>query len=312
MTRRHRQCADAGITRRLQRPKPATRRNPTPCPKDDRTMSLNPALDADYAFIRDAQRRQLAPQAFRRMDPESEATAPVAPKHQVADQQEQLLFWDFPASPFCVKLRAILNWKGLHFEAVDPLQGTRWLRLQRRGPGKVPALEIDGRFVTDSTDIAHELERLYPERPVIPADPRHRAACHMLEEWADEGLYFIGLYYQWLHADSGRHAAALFGRDLLGRLACRTYRRRIHAQVLGQGTGRKSPAHIESDLERHLLAAERMLEGRRFLLGDEPLLCDFALFGQLTLLLRAPAASGFIHQRPSLLRYVDRLRILAR
>lgn len=279
---------------------------------NDAGSDMNPTMDADFDFIRDPSRRRLAPMALRRADPDAEITQPAPPKHRVAAQQEQIVFWDFPSSPFCVKVRAILNWKGVQFRAVDPLQPGRWWQLQRRGVGKVPALDIDGRFVIDSTDIAHELERLFPDRPLLPRDPRHQAACHLLEDWADESLYFIGLYFIWLHPGNASTVAPLFGRDLLGRLAFRLYRARIDRQVRGQGTGRKTAEHIERDLARHLKAAERMLEGRRFLLGDEPLLCDFALFGQLTFLLRSVASAPFVKQCPALMRYVDRMRVISR
>lgn len=268
-------------------------------------------LDADYAFIRDADRRRAAPRPLQRVNPAADATTPMLPRARPLPARERLVFWDFPSSPFCVKVRSILHFKGLTFEAVDALKPRRWRELRRRGIGKVPALEIDGRFVTDSTDIAHELDRLYPQHPVLPADRRHRAACHMLEEWADEGLYFIGLYYLWLHPEARGGMAEHFGRDWLGRLAYRLYLRRIRAQVRGQGTGRKSAEAVERDLVRHLDAAEAMLEGRRFLLGDEPLLADFALFGQLTLLLAAPASAVRLQQRASLMRYVDRMRLLS-
>lgn len=274
---------------------------------------MNRALESDYAFIRDPARRISAPQAFARLNPAAEITTPVLPRLARPDQRERLVFWDFPASPFCVKVRAILQFKGLQFDAVDPLARHRSRELQRHGgAGKVPALEIDGRFVADSTDIAYELERLFPERPIVPRDRRHRAACHMLEDWADEGLYFIGLYYLWLHPQSKSSIAPMFGQDLLGRIAYRFYLGRIRSQVRGQGTGRKTAQAVERDLVRHLDAAESMLDGRRFLLGEEPLLCDFALFGQLTLLLRAPAAAALIHQRALLMRYLDRMRVQSR
>jgi len=268
-------------------------------------------LEADYAFIRDPDRRRAAPRPLQRVDPAAEATTPMLARPRALPVSERLVFWDFPSSPFCVKVRSILHFKGLSFEAVDPMQAGRWRELRRRGIGKVPALEIDGRFVTDSTDIAHELDRLYPQHPVLPADRRHRAACHMLEDWADEGLYFIGLYYLWLHPQSRGGMAEHFGSDLLGRIAYRLYLRRIRAQVRGQGTGRKSAEAVERDLMRHLDAAESMLEGRRFLLGNEPLLADFALFGQLTLLLAAPASAALLQQRAPLMRYIDRMRLQA-
>jgi glutathione S-transferase len=56
--------------------------------------------------------------------------------------------------------------------------------------GKLPCLEHDGRFIGDSTDIAHHLEAQFPEPPLVPRDPKLRGLCHMLEDWADESLYF--------------------------------------------------------------------------------------------------------------------------
>lgn len=100
-----------------------------------------------------------------------------------------LRLFDWGPSPFCMKLRAILDYKGVRYERV-PVLGTASLReLLRRSPvGKVPALDIDGRMITDSTDIAHEIERLFPEPPILPADARLRGLSHALEDWADEAL----------------------------------------------------------------------------------------------------------------------------
>ena len=73
-----------------------------------------------------------------------------------------------------MKVRAILDHKGVEYRAVNPLRHLRSIR--RRGRvGKVPALEIDGELIVDSTDIAYVLEASFPDPPLLPRDPRQRA-----------------------------------------------------------------------------------------------------------------------------------------
>jgi len=197
-----------------------------------------------------------------------------------------VIFYDWPYSPFCLKVRAILRYKSVDFTALNPLG--RMSEIRRGGIGKVPALILDGRLIADSTDIAYALEDRFPEPGIIPSEPRRRGLCHALEDWADESLYFTGLYYRWFEAEGRRPIAGVFGSSLKGRLAYRFYLRRILGQLRGQGTLRKPPEHVRRDLARQLDAVESLVSQSDFLLGERPFLCDFALWGQLTYLRRTP------------------------
>lgn len=225
-------------------------------------------------------------------------------------QAPRLVFYDFPTSPFCAKVRMALVFQNAQFETVDAMAPQHWLQLRRRGIGKVPALEIDGRLVVDSTDICHALHALFPAHPLLPEAPRERALCHVIEDWCDESLYFIGLQHIWLDPANRDVVRRRFPRGPVGAFIYRGYRRLIERQVRGQGTGRKSPAHVAADLERHFDAAEALLAGRRFLLGNKPWLCDFALYGQLRFLGFGPASAAQLAARPALLEYRDRVRAL--
>ncbi len=216
--------------------------------------------------------------------------------------QPRILFYDWPYSPFCMKVRAILDYKGLHYDRVEPLRARG--RLNRLGTGKVPAVEIDGAFVTDSTDIAYALDERFPEPPLLPASKRDRALCHAIEDWADESLYFIGLYYRWYDEAGRKPIAGAFGRSIKGRLAYRFYLRRILGQLRGQGMTRKSPEQVARDLERNLDAAETLLTPGPYLMGGQPFLCDFALWGQLNYLSRTPAGKKAMLSRNSLGRFL--------
>jgi glutathione S-transferase len=133
--------------------------------------------------------------------------------------QMQIRLFDWAPSPFSLKVRAILEYKGISYARMSILQPGSWLELRRRGKiGKAPALEIEGRLFVDSTDIAYELERRFPSPPIIPAKPRERALCHALEEWSDESLYFVGLYYQWHDPEGRKMVPQVFGSSLYGRV----------------------------------------------------------------------------------------------
>ncbi len=218
--------------------------------------------------------------------------------------------YDWGPSPFCLKVRAILDYKRIAYQRVNAL-GRPILDVRRRGKiGKLPAVEIDGELVCDSTDIALELERRVPRPAILPADPRERALCHALEDWADESIYFVGLYFQWIDPAGLAMVPQAFGRGPLGKVAFEVFLRRIRRQVRGQGTSRKPDAHVRADLARHLDAAGALLAPGRFLLGEAPALCDFALMSQLVYLSRTPVGKPHIEERAPLVAYLAAMKAL--
>jgi len=217
----------------------------------------------------------------------------------------RIALYDWPVSPYCMKVRAVLETKGLEYEKRPAMK--HFTEVYRRGGvGKVPAIDIDGDFLVDSTDICHELERRFPEPSILPSDRRDRALCHALEDWTDEALYFFGLYYNWYEPTGRALARKYFARTLVGRLAFPPYLSRVKSQLRGHGISRKSPSHVRADLERTLGAIEDLV-GDQFLLGDRPYLCDFALCSQLKYLALGATTKTVIDDRPALRAYVDRL-----
>jgi len=103
-------------------------------------------------------------------------------------------------SPYVRKVLACLNLKGLSYEIdpITPFFGDE--RFSEMSPlRRIPVL-VDGDFaISDSSVICQYLEEAYPERPILPADPKDRARARWLEEFADTrmGDVFIwGLFYQ--------------------------------------------------------------------------------------------------------------------
>lgn len=218
-----------------------------------------------------------------------------------------ITFYDWPYSPFCMKVRAILDYKGLKYKVLNPLGPAMFAIRRRGGIGKVPAIEIDGEIIVDSTDIAYALDARFPDPPLLPANPRQRGLCHALEDWSDESLYFIGLYYRWYEAEGRKPIPLAFGKSLQSRVAYWFYLRLILGQIRGQGTLRKTPKHVARDLERHLGAIEAMLTPGPYLLGEKPYLCDFALWGQLNYLKRTPVGGQALRVRATIEEFISRL-----
>ncbi|ATY33267.1 maleylacetoacetate isomerase [Sphingomonas psychrotolerans] len=92
-----------------------------------------------------------------------------------------MLLHDYFRSSAAFRVRIALNLKGLTYERREVML----LENQQRSPehlalnpqGFVPALEVDGKVLTQSLAIIDWLDARYPEPRLIPADPDARAAA---------------------------------------------------------------------------------------------------------------------------------------
>ena len=98
--------------------------------------------------------------------------------------------YTIPGSHPGVSVQRMLEHKGISYRRTDLLPVASWVVLRAvRFPGRtVPAMKIDGRRIQGSREITRELERLWPEPPLYPADPEHRAAVEEVELFGDEVL----------------------------------------------------------------------------------------------------------------------------
>ena len=97
--------------------------------------------------------------------------------------------YDNAFSPFARKVRMVLDWKGLAYEAIDGLDKANAEALKAvNGRVEVPAL-VDGDItVVNSSDIVAYLEHIHPEPPVYPAEPAARVRARAWEPCADTVL----------------------------------------------------------------------------------------------------------------------------
>ncbi len=100
-----------------------------------------------------------------------------------------LTFYENAFSPFARKVRMVLEHKGIEYEAIDGLSlGNRDQLLGVNGRVEVPTIVHDGVVVVNSADIVAYLERVFPERPVFPADHAGWVKARAWERCADSTI----------------------------------------------------------------------------------------------------------------------------
>jgi len=91
-----------------------------------------------------------------------------------------------PLSPFVRKVLLTLEIKGIEYESIPVFPGDSSPQFRAISPlGKIPILQHDDFTTPDSSVICRYLERVFPNPPIYPADPKLEARALWVEEYAD-------------------------------------------------------------------------------------------------------------------------------
>jgi len=214
-------------------------------------------------------------------------------------------------SPFCGKVRKVLDAKGLEYRKVD-YNGLRALRAKRLSRlGKLPVLEHGTETVVDSSAIARFLEDRYPQPRLIPLDPRERHLCHFMEDWADEVLHWFEVYFRVHDPQAAREVAEIStqGRPAWERPVLQAgFKLRYLPRLRAQGIDKQERAEVEAAFVAHLDHVDGLLEGRDWLVSDERCLADIAVAAQLDEIERTSPFRREIRYRERLSAWLDRNR----
>ncbi|MEZ4273487.1 MAG: glutathione S-transferase family protein [Myxococcota bacterium] len=102
---------------------------------------------------------------------------------------QEAVLYQFSLCPFCHKVRAGLELKGIPYRTVEvnPRSKTELPPLPAGAPQKVPVLQVGDRTVFDSTTILNFLDEAYPEtRRFNPEDAAQRKQSDDIEAWVDD------------------------------------------------------------------------------------------------------------------------------
>ncbi len=219
------------------------------------------------------------------------------------------------SSPFAEKIRRVLGFKQLAFviEEVDRSDPASYEHVSPYG--KVPAIDDGGKPVWDSTDIVIHLDATYPQRPVIPADGMQAALAHIIEDWADESLYFYELT---MRASWPNNAPRMLDEirtslpDSVTEEQALDYLLSASTRIVEtQGLGRKSRDHVLEDMHRHLEALGTILRDRMFLVGDRISIADISVLAQFQALLSAEEFVDMLRAFPQIAEWMQRIRSAA-
>ena len=190
-----------------------------------------------------------------------------------ADEAMTVRLYQFATSPFCAKVRKILDYKGVAYELVEVDYLERKELILASGQIMVPALTLEtGETIVDSDRIALQLEELYPQPTIFPPEWRgvHLALARYFDTELEDALFRAAVpdeieHYRRQGAD----------REAFWRLL----RERKYGAGFCEQMVRENPANFER--ARAMLAPlDDTLRERAFLLGRIGY-ADFALYGQL-------------------------------
>lgn len=206
-------------------------------------------------------------------------------------------------SPFVEKVARALALKELGFELAEP-RGPMDLRRWNPQTGKMPVLELDGERIYDSTLILRELDRRFPDPPLVSSDPKLAAAQRQMEDWADEALYWYFMAVRWSDANAAATTAQITAGLLpfFRPVARLILPRRIGGMAAAQGLGRLPLPVLMEEIAGRLDDLVTILGDDPFIFGSAPSVADLAIHGQLHMASSGPTPelAELIRGRPGL------------
>src|SRR5215217_7539005 len=193
------------------------------------------------------------------------------------------------ASPYAIKLRALLRYRRIPFDWVIMTKALRKATEHLR-PNLIPVVQYpDGSFRGETTTLAYDLEARHRERSVIPEDSAVAFICDLLEDLADEwAVKPLFLYRWWDPEDQGyvsRWAAeewSVSDAEPGSSEEIEDFRRRQISRMPVLGATAENKPLLEQSYHRILGAFEPHVGMNKYLFGSRPSLADFAWFGQLS------------------------------
>ncbi len=248
-------------------------------------------------------------------------------------------------SPYSVKVRSYLRFKGLHHEWL--VRNSAELQEEHARFSRLPLIPTvvtedskDGKGFQDSTLIIERFEKIHPEPAMYPKSmtASMRFFSELLEEFGDEWANKWMFHYRWANEVDGRSFARRFavemssGRDVVEKLEClrngglkpttqqseidmisQAVYARMSKRLFTIGSTDETREVIETSFLEFILALEfHFLSGslqRNYLFGMRPTMADFGLAAQIGQCLSDPTAGELIRlHAPQVAMWCERMQ----
>jgi glutathione S-transferase len=202
--------------------------------------------------------------------------------------------------PFTEKCRRALALKGLPFELCEPAGPEDYARWSPK-TGLLPVLTIDDELVSDSTDILLRLDELWPEPPLLSADPVVAAQQRHLENWADES--FLWYYQEWVRVTGGMPGAAPADAQSA------SPRRGLRGWLRARASATPQTGELLRGLDDRLGDLVNFLGARPFFHADRVSMADLTVYSMLRSLQldQISGAARLLAGRPGLVAFMRRV-----
>ena len=211
------------------------------------------------------------------------------------------------ASPYAIKLRALLRYRRIPFDWVIMTKALR-KQTEHLRPHLIPVLQYpDGTFRGETTTLAYDLEARHRERSVIPKDKAMAFVCDLLEDVADEWAVKPLFLYRWWDPEDQAYVSRWAAEEWstsdaeVGSLEeIEQFRQRQISRMPILGATAENRPLLEESYRRILAAFEPHVGMARYLFGSRPSLADFAWFGQLSEMATDPTPMRIMRERAPL------------
>jgi glutathione S-transferase len=217
-------------------------------------------------------------------------------------------------SPYSVKVRSYLRYKGLDFEWRARTNATQEEFQRYAKLPLIPVLvDVDETALQDSTPIIEKLEAEYGEASITPDEPSLAFLSALIEDYADEWLNKAMFHYRWSYPEDQESAAKRIS-DMIFEGAEKPegieeqVRTRMISRLYHVGSSPETAPLIEGSFARLLGLLDTLLGKRPYLFGGRPSLADFGLAGQLAQLNSDPTPGTLLRaQAPNVVKWLERM-----
>lgn len=226
---------------------------------------------------------------------------------------ERIKLYQFELCPFCHKVKAGMDLKGLAYDKVEvnPMNKKELPELPADAPRKVPVIQVADATVYDSTTILGYLDEAFPQtHRLLPEDPAMREKTEAVENWVDDDLAQVlptVIYGSW--GDAARAARVVartsnfgFVQNALVRGGGSLIMHQVAKKILKRRGGGTPQQQLDKEMDRF----EEWLGEGPYVCGEQPTLGDVATHGCLTCIRDFPAFEA-IMARPRVRTWFERV-----
>ncbi len=233
----------------------------------------------------------------------------------MSDRPRPLVF-GAELSPYSVKVRSVLRYKGIDHEWTERNASNMALYQQHAKLPLIPlVLMPDDTAFQDSTPILERFESSHPDPTIHPSDPAVAFVSALVEEFGDEWGNKWMFHYRWSYEPDARSAAERLSVNMAPEGASDEEREGVIGMILGRMTKRtwfvgssgQTKEAIEHSWQRGLDQLEAHLDGRPYLFGGRPAFGDFGLWGQVYNAWTDPTPRPMIEAHPNVTGWVQRM-----